>query len=142
MRMTALGIKDAIFADALPRGMRKSDVADGDNGLVESRDINDPGLPANKHRTRESQRQLRELLMVWDLCLVAGAPEAADEYDCMLSPLMHLLHEGADEAKILYWLYDQVQDHFGVKPDPEREGLLAEQIMDWWRQRCSEPATS
>jgi hypothetical protein len=30
-------------------------------------DINDPGNPENKHRTRESQRQLRELLMTWDL---------------------------------------------------------------------------
>jgi len=41
---------------------------------------------------------------------VAGAPEAADEYDCMLSPLMHQLHEGAHEVKIRDWLSDEVQD--------------------------------
>jgi len=53
---------------------------------------------------------LRELLLAWDAIGVAGAPEAADEYDCMLSPLMHQLHEGAHEVKIRDWLSDEVQD--------------------------------
>lgn len=79
--------------------------------------------------------------MVWDLCFAAGAPEAANEYDCMLSPLMHQLHDGADAAKIRDWLFDEVQDHFGVTANPDREGLLADQIVDWWRRRRSEPAT-
>ena len=46
----------------------------------------DPGSPRNKERTRESWRQVRRLLMEWDLIGVAGIPEAADEYDCMISP--------------------------------------------------------
>jgi hypothetical protein len=108
--------------------------------VVNSLNINDPDRPANKHRTRESRRQLRELLLAWDAIGVAGAPEAADEYDCMLSPLMHQLHEGADEVKIREWLSDEVQEHFGMRTDPDREGLLANQIVDWWRRRSSEPA--
>jgi len=76
---------------------------------------------------------LRELLLAWDAIGVAGAPEAADEYDCMLSPLMHQLHEGADEVKIRDWLPDEVQEHFGMRTDPDREGLLANQIVEWWR---------
>lgn len=109
--------------------------------MVNSLDINDPRRPANKHRTRESRRQLRELLLARDAIGVAGAPEAADEYDCMLSPLMHQLHEGPDEVKIRDWLSDEVQKHFGMRADPDREGLLADQIVDWWRRRSSEPAT-
>ena len=32
--------------------------------------------------------------MEWDLVGVAGIPEAADEYDCMISPLLHRLFRG------------------------------------------------
>ena len=27
-----------------------------------------------------------------------------------------------------------------MRTDPDREGLLANQIVDWWRRRSSEPA--
>ena len=37
----------------------------------------DPGSPRNRDRTRESWRQVRGLLMAWDLVGVAGVPEAA-----------------------------------------------------------------
>lgn len=65
--------------------------------------MNDPSNPENKYRTRESQRQLRQLLMAWDPIGVSGVPEVADEYDCMLSPLLHQLHDGAgvDEVRDL-----------------------------------------
>jgi hypothetical protein len=38
--------------------------------------------------------------MEWDLIGVAGIPEAADEYDCMISPLLHRLFEGADTRSL------------------------------------------
>lgn len=56
-----------------------------DTDLVTVGDINDPSNPENKYRARESQGQQRELLMAWDPIGVCGVPEAADEYDCMLS---------------------------------------------------------
>jgi len=34
---------------------------------------------------------------------VAGVPEAADEYDCMISPLLHRLFEGADTRSLADW---------------------------------------
>jgi hypothetical protein len=80
-------------------------------------DINDPGNPVNKYRTRESGRQLRELLMGWDLLGVSGVPEAADEYDCMLSPLLYRLHAGASVQEIRDWL-----------------------VVEWWGRRVNEPA--
>jgi hypothetical protein len=53
------------------------------NGVSEA-DGRDPGSPRNRERTKESWRQVRGLLMEWDLIGVAGVPEAADEYDCMI----------------------------------------------------------
>jgi hypothetical protein len=38
--------------------------------------------------------------MAWDPIGAAGIPEAADEYDCMISPLMHQLHAGAEESTV------------------------------------------
>jgi hypothetical protein len=103
---------------------------------VTAADINDPGNSENKHRTRESQTQLRELLMGWDLIGVSGVPEATDEYDCMLSPLLHRLHDGASVNEIRDWLVGEVEGHFGTRSDPAREGQLAMQISAWWRRRA------
>jgi hypothetical protein len=61
----------------------------------------DPGSLRNRDGTRESKRQVRRLLMAWDPIGVSGAPEAADEYDCTISPLLRCLFEGAGPARSL-----------------------------------------
>ena len=78
----------------------------------------DPGSPRNRDRTRESWRQVRGLLMAWDLVGVAGIPEAADEYDCMISPLLHRLFEGADTRSLADWISRERASHFGAGPKP------------------------
>ena len=60
----------------------------------------DPGSPRNRDRTRESKRQVRRLLLEWDPIGVSGIPEAADEYDCMISPLLRRLFDGADSRSL------------------------------------------
>lgn len=45
-------------------------------GLV---DINNPGDPRNKQRTRESQRQMRRILTDWDPIGIASIAVASDE---------------------------------------------------------------
>jgi hypothetical protein len=67
-------------------------------------------------RTRESWRQVRELLMEWDLIGVADIQEAADEYDCMISPLLHRLFEGADTRSLADWISRERISHFGAGP--------------------------
>ena len=42
--------------------------------------------------------------MEWDPIGVAGVAGAQDEYDCMISPLLHLLFDGADQDEILEWI--------------------------------------
>jgi hypothetical protein len=102
-------------------------------------DINDPGNPMNKARTRESQTQLHHLLMDWDPIGVFGVPEAADEYDCMISPLMHQLHDGIKERVIRRWIVSEVENHFGMRSDSRREAQLAAAVVKWWAVRSKEP---
>jgi hypothetical protein len=89
----------------------------------------DPGSPRNRDRTRESWRQVRGLLMEWDLIGVAGIPEAADEYDCMISPLLHRLAD---------WIGRERASHFGVGPDDAQDMRLAESLTAWWERRRAE----
>lgn len=101
-------------------------------------DVDDPGNPRNRERTRESQVQLRALLLQWDPIGVAGIPEAADEYDCMISPLMHLLHDGATRPAIRKWVTGEVEGHFGMRSDRRRESQLAVEVTEWWDNRIAE----
>jgi hypothetical protein len=98
----------------------------------------DPADPNNKHDTRESQRQLRQLLMAWDPIGVAGIPGAEDEYDCMISPLMHQLYAGADESSVAQWLVAELNDYFGLTASPDRERQMAARITRWWSARSEE----
>jgi hypothetical protein len=98
----------------------------------------DPGSPRNWDRTRESWRQVRGLLMEWDLIGVAGIPEAADEYDCMISPLLHRLFEGADTRSLADWISRERTSHFGAGPDDARDMRLAESLNAWWERRRAE----
>jgi hypothetical protein len=81
---------------------------------------------------------MRRLLMDWDPIGVASIPEASDEYDCMISPLMHQLYEGTDETRIQSWIAGEVEDHFGMHSEPEREARRAKSLIDWWAGRSTE----
>jgi hypothetical protein len=50
----------------------------------------DPGDPRNRERTCESRSQMRHILISWDPIGVADT-DSDDEYDFMISPLMHLI---------------------------------------------------
>jgi hypothetical protein len=93
------------------------------------------GQSRNRDRTRESWRQVRGLLMEWDLIGVAGIPAAADEYDCMISPLLHRLFEGADTRSLAGWISHERASHFGAGPDDARDMRLAESLTAWWERR-------
>lgn len=94
----------------------------------------DPGNPENCDRTRRLQRELRTRLLAWDPIGVADAPEAQDEYDCMISPLIHQLHGGATPSQIAGWLSRELDDHFGLRRQPEREVGLASELVTWWQE--------
>ena len=88
---------------------------------------------------RALRGELRRRLLTWDPIGVAGVPEAEDEYDCMLSPLIHRLHDGATASEVRDWLVQEMEDHFGMTPVPTREAALASQLTTWWRDATSAP---
>jgi len=102
----------------------------------------DPGNPQNRERTRILSRQLRTRLLAWDPIGVHDAPEAQDEYDCLISPLMHKLHDEVPETAIGDWLMHEITDHFGMSANEERERSLVAGLVSWWRSatESKEPA--
>jgi hypothetical protein len=66
-----------------------------------------------------------------------GAAEAQDEYDCLISPLMHQLHEGATEQDVARWLKSEMSDQFGLSPQVAGENRLASELVAWWINRTS-----
>ena len=98
-------------------------------------DLWDPGSPRNRDRTRESKRQVRGLLMAWDPIGVSGVPEAANEYDCMISPLLHCLFEGAGTRSLAELISHERSSHFGLGPDVASDRQLAESLTAWWETR-------
>ena len=91
----------------------------------------DPGNPENRERTRKLKSELRGLLMAWDPIGVADAPEAQDEYDGYLSPLLHLLHRGASPSEIEPYL-SEILAHMGMDATSDRELELARSLVSWW----------
>jgi len=57
----------------------------------------------------------------------------------MISPLMHHLYEGTDEQSIRDWLVGEIEGHFGMRSEPQREGDLARDLVSWWSARSIEP---
>lgn len=90
------------------------------------------GNPENKQRTRHLQSELRKHLMVWDLIGVGDIPEAQDEYDGYISPLLHRLHRGDSVDEIDDYVTTIVRDWFGMDPRPDRERRFAESLIAWW----------
>lgn len=79
---------------------------------------------------------LRRLLNEWDPIGVADL--AADEYDCLINPLLELLRDDAGRREIDEFLLHQVTDHFGLTPVPAETDLIADGLIKWWT--ASEPA--
>jgi hypothetical protein len=69
---------------------------------------------------------------------VAGIPEAADEYDCMISPLLHRLFERADPRSLADWISRERASHFGAGPNDAQDLRLAESLTAWWQRRRTE----
>ena len=78
-----------------------------------------------------SQPSLRELLNDWDPIGVADiAP--ADEYDCLIGPLLSRLRAGAGQSEIGDFLRDQLDSHFGLDSNNCDVDGVAQRIGGWW----------
>jgi hypothetical protein len=76
-------------------------------------------------------------LLQWDPIGVGAAPEAQDEYDCMISPLMHKLHAGVPVEALASWISGEQAEHFGLAPDVEADRRLAAGLVEWWTDKTT-----
>lgn len=83
-------------------------------------------------------RRRRALLIEWDPIGVADTPEAADEYDCMISPVMHKLFDQIGVDELASWISRERSEHFGLSPDPIGDHRLAVQLTRWWSERTQQ----
>ena len=98
-------------------------------------DARDPGGPRDRESAQESQSQVRHLLMEWDPLGVSDLPEAADEYDCLIGPLLRRLSDDADTRSLAQWISSERFRRFGVAADEARDTRLAEALIAWWVRR-------
>lgn len=80
-------------------------------------------------------RDVRALLMEWDALGVADEPAAADEYDCLIGPVVGHLRAGADAASLRDWIARERASHFGLGADAGADRALADALLSWWRSR-------
>jgi hypothetical protein len=82
---------------------------------------------------RDRGNELRNLLNDWDFIGVLDSGGRADEYDCMIEPLLIRLSAGADATEIKEWLDAEIAGHFGMSADAVPTTAMAEQLATWWR---------
>lgn len=85
---------------------------------------------------------LRNQLNAWDFIGVFDPEINADEYDCMIPPLLERLAAGEDESAIARWLRREIEDHFGmdeVSISAARPHLFAKRLVAWWKASSAEP---
>jgi hypothetical protein len=83
--------------------------------------------------------QLRTRLLAWDPIGVADAPEAQDEYDCIIGPLLRKLHDGERVADLAGWISEEQRSHFGMTPNVEADVALATDLTEGWEMMTNGP---
>ncbi|KRV48856.1 hypothetical protein AQ490_23650 [Wenjunlia vitaminophila] len=73
---------------------------------------------------------LRFLLNEWDPIGVAELVQ--DEYDCMIGPLLRRLWRGADRTGISAYLWNEMEQHFGLDPATLEVERMADRVVTWW----------
>jgi hypothetical protein len=70
---------------------------------------------------------------MWDFLGVYDAEFNADEYDCLIGPLLTRLTSGADKTAIARYLQGEIEGHFGVASARMDIQSVAGRAVTWWR---------
>ena len=89
-----------------------------------------------KNKNFKTQRDmLTRLLNEWDPIGVLpfkGGPK--DEYECFILPILKVLKDNKNEAKIRGVLMKHIEEHCGLKYYPsEKVDRFVAQVLDWWK---------
>ena len=97
----------------------------------------DLGARWTPERVAELQPQLRFLLNEWDPIGVYDpkADYPADEYDCLMGPLLSRLARGETAVRLAEFLRFELEDHFGLDPDAHDVELFSEKVSTWFQDQ-------
>jgi hypothetical protein len=86
---------------------------------------------------RKLEDELRPLLIQWDpIGLAEDLP--ADEYDCLIAPVLTELRGHPTEPQLTMWLGHYAERHFGLTAPPEENRAAARALLGWWQVAESE----
>ncbi len=69
---------------------------------------------------------------IWDPIGVSGVPQARDEYDGYVGPVLTLLRSGADASKVSAHLQNIADERMGL-PDRKEQSDNAASVLTEWR---------
>jgi hypothetical protein len=90
------------------------------------------GVQVTLEHMYERADELRRLLNEWDFIGVFDPATNADEYDCMLSPLLERLAGGGQAGEIQAYLDQELRGHFGMSPERAGTVPMAQRLVAWW----------
>jgi len=83
-------------------------------------------------QVRTRMRELTSLVNEWDPAALVSAGAPADEYECLVGPLLSRLSQGLSPGALAEWLRAHVTGHFGsCDVDTEQ---FAHRVIDWYRE--------
>ncbi len=86
---------------------------------------------------QELWRRVDEVLhYVWDPAGVSNSPVARNDYDEYLPAVFELLRDGAVEDTIAAHLDALEENDFGLEPDTEMTGHVADILTEWRELLC------
>jgi hypothetical protein len=56
----------------------------------------------------------------------------ADEYDCLIAPLLVRLARRDSQADLSQYLWDEIENHFGLDPARCETGHFADRLLAWY----------
>lgn len=99
-------------------------------------------MALTKAEFRRRWAELRALVAEWDPLGLLGLGAPADEYDCLINPLMRLLDDGVTAEQVSAFLLREFSGHFGVDfpPDDAERVRFAERARAWLLTHQQGPA--
>jgi hypothetical protein len=89
-----------------------------------------------KYQARRVVPELRDLVWDWDPIGVSDVREdVADEYECLVGPLLSRLTRGETTAEVAAFLTEMLAEHFGLPPERYRPADFARGLTDWYATR-------
>lgn len=102
----------------------------------EKRHFSDLHLTIIYEKKQDKFKDLQKLLNKWNLLRVPVPP---DEYDCLINPLLSMLHRKSSKQEIIKFIEKEMRNHFGVELETKELEKFAESLINWYLDNSASP---